>query len=75
MARARRRTGSQVDLFDIAAPGYRGMDPGMVIADEAPPGNQTSTRSRVRDTGRILVAVARDATQDPNWSEVTAGME
>jgi hypothetical protein len=157
---------AQVDLFDIAAPGYPGMDPGIVIADEAGLATTRTERrferlafirpgaigrvseiadqlyetapedalgaarsvygrnvrgswatadliapSRLRfflglldrpltqqqagaprrrrsaagqpdvapvqvaATGRILVAVARDATQDPSWSEVTARME
>jgi len=30
---------------------------------------------QVAATGRILVAVARDATQDPDWSEVTSRIE
>jgi hypothetical protein len=157
---------AQVDLFGIAAPGYPGMAPGIVIADEAglattrterrferlafirpqaigrvteiadqlyetprtrfagcgavglraeragelgdcrsdrpvhatvlprparpaahptadrstPPSAQRhrATRRRrgpVAATGRILVAEARDATQDPSWSEATARME
>jgi hypothetical protein len=157
---------AQVDLFDIAAPGYQGMDPGIVIADEAglvttrterrferlafirpramgrvseiadqlyetapqdSPGAARSVYGRnvrgswatadliapsrlrfflglldrpltqqqagtprrrrsatgqpdvdpvqVAATGRILVAVARDATQDPSRSEVTANAE
>jgi hypothetical protein len=30
---------------------------------------------QVAATGRILVVVARDATQDPDWSEVTSRIE
>jgi hypothetical protein len=30
---------------------------------------------QVAATGRILVIVARDATQDPDWSEVTSRIE
>jgi hypothetical protein len=30
---------------------------------------------QVAATGRILIAVARDATQDPDWSEVTSRIE
>jgi hypothetical protein len=30
---------------------------------------------QVAATGRILVAVARDATQDPDWSEITSRVE
>jgi hypothetical protein len=47
----------------------------------APRQRRTAARQRDADpiqvaaTGRILVVVARDATQDPDWSEVTSRIE
>jgi hypothetical protein len=37
--------------------------------------NETLTRSRLPRQARIIIAVARDATEESNWSEVTAHME
>lgn len=37
--------------------------------------NRDTDPIQVAATGRILVAVARDATQDPDWSEVTSRIE
>jgi hypothetical protein len=38
-------------------------------------GQRDADPVQVAATGRILVAVARDATEDPNWSEVTTRMQ
>jgi hypothetical protein len=40
-----------------------------------PPGQQDSDPIQIASTGRVLIVVARNAAQDPSWSEVTSRIE